>query len=149
LGNARLNTFITLREDLNFGLLPKVYFIVIDDQTVKILILQHSSDGNTLFIGALRKKNDIKLKGDSKQKGIEEYDFVMIKSQVDSLNFLQAKKNIWNLKTSGSSKNGSEFDELSTKNLVYSYLSSLSESKEISNFGKLKYRGNHFDCSKG
>jgi hypothetical protein len=86
-------------------------------------------------VGALKRKNESKQKGsDPKQKGAEEYDFAMIMNSVDESSLSKIEKNVWKLKSSGNAGHASEYDEKSTKNLVYSYLSFISECKEISNF---------------
>jgi hypothetical protein len=86
-------------------------------------------------VGALKRKNEAKQKGaDSKQKVGEEYDVALIMSAVENENISKIDKNIWKLKSSGYSGQISEYDENSTKNLVYSYLSFISECQEISNF---------------
>lgn len=101
-------------------------------------------------MGALKKKNDIKQKGnDSKQKGGEEYDLAMIMCDVNHSNLSRIKNNIWKLRSCGNSGSMSEYDENSTKSLVYDYLSCISESKEISIFCFLNIRGNTYHSSQG
>lgn len=95
--------------------------------------MQHSLDKKTLYVGALKKKNESKQKGNEK-KGSEEYDFAMIISEVNHSNLSKLEQNVFRLKCSGNAGIISEFDQNSTRNLAYSYLSCMSESKEFSNF---------------
>ena len=101
-------------------------------------------------MGALKRKNEVKQKvTDPKQKVGEEYDFALIMRAVDHANISKIEKNIWKLKSSGYSGQMSEYDENSTKSLVYSYLSFISDCQEISNFYFLKIRGHPHNTPKG
>jgi len=77
---------------------------------------------------------DGKQKGnDAKQKGSEEYEIAMITNEVNYSNLSLIEKRILKLKSVGNSEIISEFDQNSTRNLVFSYLSCLTESTQISN----------------